>query len=68
MDQPTQQEYCRAIALSRDPASRDESMDDYYQVCRWYRGLLFRREAAERGLKKLRSLTIPATGAKWPES
>jgi hypothetical protein len=50
----TEAEYQRALELSRTSGVKDQDSADLWQVCRCYRGQIFDREAAERGLKLLR--------------
>jgi hypothetical protein len=50
----TEQEYEEALTRSRDGRTTPEASAEYWQLCRYYRGLIFRREDAERALGRLR--------------
>lgn len=55
MNGPTEDEFKLARHLEQSDLVSSELQAELYQVMRWYRGGLFRREDAERGLTHLRN-------------
>ncbi len=50
----TEAEYRRALELSRDASTPEQDSADYWQLCRFYRGLVFHRDQAARAARLLR--------------
>jgi hypothetical protein len=51
----TEQEYKTALARSRDSDTFPDDSADYWQLCRFYRGQEFYRDAAARALNLIRT-------------
>jgi hypothetical protein len=47
-------EYCEARKRAEDANTSPDDAEDYWQLCRFYRGQIFHREKATRALRLIR--------------